>query len=615
MSQTRFESLVHRLEIAWSDRPEGLLKRTVGWVSLGYGALAAPVLAGVMLVITGVVMAVLYNTPGAILLAGAIALAGLSLISFMLGCLWVRFEPPAGLPLKPKDHPELHRLLRDLGDLAGGVRFHQVTLNAEMNASVVQNPRIGFFGWYRAHLVIGVPLLEALPLDELRAVLAHEMGHLTRADGKTCTWLYRTRETWERVMERLTRNGDVPVVGEFFQWFWLHFNSRVLVLSRFSELAADQFAARAVSPETLASGLRRLAILGKHTGCVFWEPLDLAMQKNGDFPTDVMDRLSKAIRQPVEPRQAALWLAEAMAVGTGPTESHPGLARRLAALGIPESAACELPQPLPDGTSAADRLFAPGFLDRSRRHFSSMWVEESKKTHDERTHQQELEQVAGVRKAWDRIAALVRLDGLEKVQPEVMALLERQPAHSGALYLRGSHLAEKSDPTACDFLERATSDPAIASQAYEALERFHANQGRVLEAALIKDRAHQHDLELRAALMERSQLKATDSFLPHELCSNDLQALRDLLDASSGVKRALMVSKEVEHFRGWPFVVIALELTYDLTDHSRRKLETDIVRAWGGEAYVMVFSVDEETRQVLRALRRAVPESEVYRRK
>ena len=232
-----------------------------------------------------------------------------------------------------------------------------------------------------------------------------------------------------------------------------------------------------------------------------------------------------------------------------------------------------------------------------------------------RAHQQELEQAAGTRKAWERIAALVRLDGLEKVQPEVVALLERHPAHSGALYLRGSHLAEKADPQACEFLERATSDPTIASRALQALEQVHTSHGREKEAAQVKERALQHEVDLRAALVERSQLNANDSFFPHDLCESDHQALRDLLTGEPAVGRAWMASKEVQHFPRWPLVVIGIELVQHLSVSARRALDTQLMHLWSGEAYVSIFVVDDGTKDLLRTLRRSVSDSEIYRRK
>ena len=615
MSRDSFQALVNRLETAWCGRPEGLLRHTVGWVTLGYVALAAPVLAGLTLLAAGVLLSLFYQSLAVTILAALIALAGLGLAVFVLGCLRVRFETPEGLVLEKKDHAELHKLLAELGDRAGGIRFHRVILDPEMNASVVQNPRLGVFGWYRAHLVIGLPLLEALPLEELKAVLAHEIGHLTRADGKTCAWLHRTRESWEHVVERFSANGACPVFGDFLHWFWPRFSSRVIVLSRFSELAADQFAAEAVSPQVVASGLRRLAILGKRTEREFWKPLDQALDDGSDLPRDVMDRLSEVVRRPVEPGQAAAWLAEAVAVPTESTDSHPGLAARLTALNLPENSDGALPPEFPEGMSSADQLFTPPFLDHSRRLCSRIWLEDATEGRAQRARKKGLEQAAGTRKTWNRIINLARLDGVAKVQPEVMALLERQPAHSGALLMLGSHLAEKCDPQACEFLEQATSDPTVARRAFEVLQCFHTSHGREKEAADVKERALQHDRELRAALVERSRISPCDSFFPHDLCDSDHRALREILAGEPAVARAWLAAKEVRHFPCWPLVIIGLELDRRLSSNARRVLDEQLMHLWEGEAYVMIFPVDDGMKPVLRALRRAVPDSEVYRRK
>ena len=615
MSSDSFQAQVSRLETAWCGRPEGLLRHTVAWVSLGYAALAAPVLAGFALLTVGVVLSVFYQSLAATIVAALIALAGLALAVFVLGCLRVRFEPPEGLTLEEKDHPELHQILAELGDRAGGMRFHRVILDPEMNASVVQNPRLGVFGWYRAHLIIGLPLMEALPPDELKAVLAHEIGHLTRADGKTCAWLYRTRETWERVMNRFPANGSCPVLRDFLRWFWPRFSSRVVVLSRFSELAADQFAAEAVSREALASGLRRLAILGKRADREFWEPLDRALDGGTDLPRDVMDRLSEVIRRPVDASQAATWLSEAVAVPPASTDSHPGLGARLSALDLPADSEAAVPAAFPPDQSSADQLFTSAFLDHARRHFSQAWLEQASEGRVQRARKQGLEQAAGLRKAWARIVALARVDGVAKVQPEVMALLERQPSHTGALLMRGDHLAEKADPQAWEFLEQAASDPTLARRAFEVLERFHTDHGRDQEVALVKERAHQHDLELRAALVERDRLSPCDSFFPHELCDSDLQALRDLLAGQPAINRAWLAAKEVRHFPRWPLVVIGLELNRSITPKARQDLDKQLMHLWSGEAYVLMFVLDDGLKPVLRALSRAVPDAEIYRRR
>jgi Zn-dependent protease with chaperone function len=71
-----------------------------------------------------------------------------------------------------------------------------------MNAGVQQVPRFGIFG-SRNFLVLGLPLLQAVTPTELRAVVAHELAHLSRSHGRVNVWLYRIRATWGQLLESL----------------------------------------------------------------------------------------------------------------------------------------------------------------------------------------------------------------------------------------------------------------------------------------------------------------------------------------------------------------------------------------------------------------------------
>ena len=50
----------------------------------------------------------------------------------------------------------IDKLRRELGTR----RFDQVLITDELNAGVVESPRLGLFGLYRSYLLIGLPLDE-----------------------------------------------------------------------------------------------------------------------------------------------------------------------------------------------------------------------------------------------------------------------------------------------------------------------------------------------------------------------------------------------------------------------------------------------------------------------
>lgn len=610
----RDHTLVAELSPACSDTPRSLLRETVLWVLLGYAVLSAVLLACAVLLVTGIVMAVLYPGVGGTLLAGAIALSGLLTAVLLVACLWVKFDRPEGIVLEEKAHPELHRVIRETGSQLGAVRFHEVVLDPESNAAAVQNPRLGMFGWYRSYLVIGLPLMEILTPEEFRAVLAHEFAHIGGPDGRLRAWLHRTRATWEKIAGHLPASPLCPLLAKFVHWFWPHFNSRAFRLSRFNELEADRLSAEAVSPEVLASGLRRLAIQGQRLDEELWQPLEAAIPGSARLPDDVMDKLSALVRS--EPASARLetWTRQVMALGTELGDTHPGLAERLERLGLPEVA--PLARLVPE-RCAADELLGSAFQGEARERFSREWLRgaiASRSAH--RRVSEDAGDARGVRDAWKRIAALSRLDGLEKIQPEVLALLERRPDHSGALYLRGCHLAQQGDCSSADFLERAAGDPIIAARAFETLAGYHASRGDTAQMDSLRTRAARHDRELRAALVERGRVDKGDSFLPHDLSAREMELLRETLAAEPEIRRAWVGAKQVTHFPGWRLLVLVVDARWPVfqpvSERTQGQLLERLAGHWEIDAYVHPIRLDEGTRPVLRAIQRRVADSEVY---
>jgi Zn-dependent protease with chaperone function len=142
--------------------------------------------------------------------------------------LWVRWPEPAGLPVLPAEAPALFEALADLRKHMRGPRFHRVLLTDEVNAAVVQRPRLGLFGWPKNYLLLGLPLLDSMPAEEALAVVAHEYGHLAGAHARFGAFIYRLRHSWgpvqdlaEHVQGWLARLV-VPLVrqGNCKPWIW-----------------------------------------------------------------------------------------------------------------------------------------------------------------------------------------------------------------------------------------------------------------------------------------------------------------------------------------------------------------------------------------------------------
>jgi Zn-dependent protease with chaperone function len=123
------------------------------------------------------------------------------------------------------------------------------------NASAVQVSRAGIF-WPRNTLLLGYPLLAMLSPKQTRAVIAHELGHMTHAHGRISSWVHRTRLSWVRLMKNLDERGATPAHAHLlFRWYVPRLHAMSAAVSRQQELVADHLAASVTSPETTAQAL------------------------------------------------------------------------------------------------------------------------------------------------------------------------------------------------------------------------------------------------------------------------------------------------------------------------------------------------------------------------
>ena len=159
MTRDEFEALVRSLEAERGKRPKLFLWNTILLVAGAYGYLLVTFVVSVALLLLVLALMVFKPNAGTIKLGifGVLLFGGLALA--IVKGLWVRLEPPQGLPLKQGDAPALFSLLEELRQKLNCAPFHEVLLVPEHNAAVVQIPRLGILGWHKNYLLIGLPLL------------------------------------------------------------------------------------------------------------------------------------------------------------------------------------------------------------------------------------------------------------------------------------------------------------------------------------------------------------------------------------------------------------------------------------------------------------------------
>lgn len=319
------------------------------------------VVAGLQLALVVVpVLLVLALLPGSVALRLGVPLC-IATVGVMAYATWralrTRRGVPAGVPVTRTDAPELWSVI-DAAAGAASVRAPEsVIVVAEPTATLSEYARLLGLIAGRRDLYLGLPLLQAWDNANLRAAIAHEMGHYSPRLSRWAPMAYRGRLAIGRTVPRISpRNPAAPLLRAYAELY-----RRVdTPVSHAQEFAADRIAAEFAGTAAATAVLRdRPALESLHR--IFYAEYVGPGWRTGHVPDDVFGGFLRVLaaraddialarsREPVPPRpwdthpsradrQAALLAADAIevtAVGAELVPDLPGLGRALQAVAFP----------------------------------------------------------------------------------------------------------------------------------------------------------------------------------------------------------------------------------------------------------------------------------------
>lgn len=184
-------------------------------------------------------------------------------------------------------------------------------------------------------LYLPLPYMAFLNAAEVEAVIGHELGHFI---GEDTLYSQRFSPIYSAAINHLVAiSGGERHEGSwmdilrrpatlFGEMFLDSFHEAVRYWSRKRELAADAIGAQVVSPQAVASSLLRISALAPH--------VDEALQANWDRGEAVEGGVLGHVRQLVAAKGMTDPSEHLDQRQAHPTDTHPELAERLAALGV-----------------------------------------------------------------------------------------------------------------------------------------------------------------------------------------------------------------------------------------------------------------------------------------
>lgn len=630
MENEKLAVLIQRLEKSAGQKP-GLYKVRVALLAaLGYAYLLFVVVI-LLAIVAAILISVRVNW-----IAIKILWIPLVLIGIVLRSLWITIPEPDGAELRRDQAPGLFDLVHEVTTKLNGPKIHHVLVNRELNAAVVQIPQFGMFGWLNNYLVVGLPLLRAFNPAELRAVLAHEVGHLSGKHGRFSGWIYRVRRSWIEILTRVHQERQYAsfLFEPFLKWYAPYLSAYSFVLARAQERHADEYAVELAGREATAVTLARLDIKDKSLTEDFWPNFFRQSKEQSTVPRDPFEQMLSGVERPIGPVNAQKWFFEALSVPTGYDDTHPALADRLAAIGYPKdspevgslleavikaneqnepAAACYLRDLPEDFVASGNRLW--------REQFVQPWNENHARNNEAKRQLTKLEEDARERpltteEQWQRVMLLSEVQDAKATTPFLETLLRENPDHASAHFALGAILLEEQNAEGVEHLERAMQlSPNLTGNASARLSGFYFAQGDRELAETLRKRADEHKEKEERQREQALTLSESDTFVPHDLSEIVLSEIRAQLHKVRGLSEAFLFRKVIDD-SNHVYVLGVLAAYSWRAGASAKHLEPlleDVVQLTAIPSPVVFFPLDVIDVALLPKIQ-AVPGAAIYKR-
>jgi len=567
MEAQQFQALVARVERLAEADPKGYVLRVVAIAALGFvilGLVIAMAMVNVAL-IGGVVLLVVFTGGKALLFfakLGKLVIVLAIPVWLMLRTTWTlvfaRFPRPEGRAIRRDEAAVLFARLDAMRERTGGPRVHRVLLTDELNAAIVQRPRLGLLGWQENTLILGLRLLQALSEDEAMAVVAHEYGHLAGHHGRFAAFIYRLRNAWGRLqaMSQQWNDWGSRLIARLFRWYAPRFNAYTFALARQNEYLADRTSVELVGAGAAADALMRTGIVARYESEGFWPAIQRRIAAEAEPPAGrgLMWRQSQREALDADARQR--YLDAARREATDPFDTHPALVDRLAAIGAAaDGQAAE--RLAPPAVSAAESWFGTQ-LPALSAEFDRRWRDEVADQWKER-HEHLRRQAARVAdlatrtelsddECWDYLCAVEETDPDRDLMPLLEGLLAAAPAHLPALFRRGRLRLERGDEAGIGDLERViAADPSATLPGCDIAWQFYRRRGTDGDAAHAEawqKRWMERSTYENTVNAELSQLPADATLAPHDLPEDRLDIVRHIVAGNAThIRRAYLLRR------------------------------------------------------------------------
>lgn len=586
-----FEARARKCEALAAANPKRYRRRVLGLALLGY---LFPLAVIALLVGGFAVAAWLFLADAEIggnLIFAKVGIALLFLIFMVARAMFICFGGPEGIRIRKSDAPDLFALLSDVSRAVGGAKVHRVYMTDEVNAAIMQNPRLGLFGWHRNYLLIGLPFMQTLSREEFIAVLAHEFAHIAGADGKAGVWIGRSRVTTFRILESLETRGYIgsSLLTRFYRWYAPYFAAYSFALAREQEYAAERLAASVTSAKDVVASAVRGHVAADYYNHHFWAEIWDGAKDNPEAPENVYARLGERMSTIADWSGSEEAFKKTTEIETGYDDTHPSPADVARDLGVRLAIPTEAKNPAIDLMPKSGNSIVAEFSRQWIKQAGENWKLRYAEYQEQKQQLSELDQSAkeGALDLNDAVAwgcLTEEFQSPEAALARFEQALEWSPKSAALRFARGRILLELEREEGLEELNRAIDLDADATvPACQHIEAYLARNDRAAEADPYRAKREAAELILDEDEGERTRAHRNDIFHAAEIDALTLHEVLRVIAAfrRKGIKKAWLVRKETSHRRDVPAYLLVCDATWSkhMSDRALRRLQNDLADA------------------------------------
>jgi Zn-dependent protease with chaperone function len=332
------DSLLAQVAAQARQRPALFRWRVRAVVLAGYGFVLGLFAVPVMVMVLAYLPLILRDSGLRLLLA---ILAGIVCVATIVmirrpGAAAVAPRPP-GIAVTRERAPELFAMIDSLCAKLALPAATELQITAELDASLLRDFGGGLFGRRRYTLFIGLPLMKCLTGPQLRAVLAHELGHAQGTLASRMTRIAQLEVQVRRLQEvfakstRPAARGLSRLAGRYLA----QLHACALPLNRDAEYEADRTAVRLTSASELAQALVTTLVAGEYWRQVYWPHIYAQMRHISHpafFPFTSFGAPHLTV---LRAEQVHAWLEGPLGAKSAARALSPSLGERLRAIDAP----------------------------------------------------------------------------------------------------------------------------------------------------------------------------------------------------------------------------------------------------------------------------------------